>query len=112
VSLVSGSGGELSDALVRNDDEPPTLDFGPLITAKSVEGLRVMYSEAIGKGAISLYESDLDESLFFPEQDISAYIALHALINVPRNCALYHRDPSVPSTRSWSWTPWRSSSPR
>jgi acyl-CoA reductase-like NAD-dependent aldehyde dehydrogenase len=77
-------------------DEPPALDFGPLINAKACEGLRVMYSEAIGRGAISLYESELDESLFFPEQDISAYIAPRALINVPRNTALYHVEPFGP----------------
>jgi acyl-CoA reductase-like NAD-dependent aldehyde dehydrogenase len=75
---------------------PPALDFGPLINSKAVEELRVIYSEAIGKGAISIYEGKLDESLFFPEQDTSAYIPPAALINVPRNCALYHKEPFGP----------------
>jgi acyl-CoA reductase-like NAD-dependent aldehyde dehydrogenase len=75
---------------------PPALDFGPLINGKTVEDLRVMYSEAIGKGAISVYEGSLSESLFFPEQDTSAYIAPAALLNVPRNCALYHAEPFGP----------------
>lgn len=74
----------------------PALDFGPLISAKTVEQLRVMYSEAIGKGAISLFEGSLDESLFFPEQDISTYLAPAALMNVPRSSALYHREPFGP----------------
>lgn len=77
-------------------EEPPLLDFGPLINAKAVEDLRVMYSEAIGKGAVSVYEGQLDQSLFLPEQDESAYIAPAALLNVPRNCALYHKEPFGP----------------
>jgi len=84
--------------LLANDDEsgPPVLDFGPLINGKAVENLRVLYSEAVGKGAVSIYEGRLDESLFFPEQDTSTYIAPAALINVPRNCALYHKEPFGP----------------
>ncbi|HVA91584.1 MAG TPA: aldehyde dehydrogenase family protein [Chloroflexota bacterium] len=78
------------------DSAPPTLDFGPLINGKAVENLRVLYSEAIGKGAVSIYEGTLDESLFFPEQDTSTYIAPAALINVPRNCGLYHKEPFGP----------------
>jgi acyl-CoA reductase-like NAD-dependent aldehyde dehydrogenase len=84
--------------LLAKDGEaaPPLLDFGPLINGKAVENLRVLYSEAIGKGAVSLYEGTLDESLFFPGQDTSTYIAPAALINVPRNCALYHKEPFGP----------------
>jgi acyl-CoA reductase-like NAD-dependent aldehyde dehydrogenase len=78
------------------DQEPPTLDFGPLINSKKIEELRVMYSEAIGKGAISIYEGGFDEDRFFPGQDISAYIPPASLINVPRNCALYHNEPFGP----------------
>ncbi|MGH2345119.1 MAG: aldehyde dehydrogenase family protein, partial [Chloroflexota bacterium] len=82
--------------LASEDGAAPTLDFGPLINDKAVEGLRVIYSEAIGKGAISVYEGKLDESLFLPEQDTSAYIPPAALINVPRNCTLYHKEPFGP----------------
>ena len=77
-------------------EEMPSVDFGPLINAKTVEQLRVMYSEAIGKGAISVFEGTLDESLFFPEQDISTYLPPAALMNVPRSSALYHREPFGP----------------
>jgi acyl-CoA reductase-like NAD-dependent aldehyde dehydrogenase len=81
-------------------DEPgqplPTLDFGPLINAKKVEELRVMYSEAVGAGAISLYEGALEEGGLLPNQDISAYMAPASLLNVPRNCRLHHNEPFGP----------------
>lgn len=78
------------------EDEPPALDYGPLINSKTVEQLHVMYSDALGKGAVSLYEGSLDDSMFCAEQDLSAYIAPRALLNVPRNCALYHNEPFGP----------------
>ena len=44
--------------LVESPADPfPKLDFGPLINSKKVEELRVLYIEALGKGAISLYRS-------------------------------------------------------
>lgn len=83
--------------LVEHPDQPlPTLDFGPLINSKKVEELGVMYSEAIGAGAISLYEGKLDNAAFLPGQDISAYFAPAALVNVPRNCRLHHNEPFGP----------------
>ena len=78
------------------DDPPPALDFGPLINPKKVEELRVMYSEALGSGGISLYEGKLDDERFLPGQDVSAYFPPTALINLPRNCALYHNEPFGP----------------
>jgi acyl-CoA reductase-like NAD-dependent aldehyde dehydrogenase len=84
--------------LLVNDpgEAPPALDFGPLINSKKVEELRVMHSEAIGKGAVSIFEGGFDEDRFFPGQDISSYYAPTALMNVPRNCALYHMEPFGP----------------
>lgn len=73
-------------------DTPPTLDFGPLINAKKVEELRVRFSEAVGKGAICLYEGAFDLALFPENQDYSAYYPPTALLNVPRNCELYHNE--------------------
>ena len=78
------------------NDKVPVLDFGPLINAKKVEELRVMYSEALGMGAVPLFEGRLDEKRFFSDQDISAYIPPLALMNVPRNCKLYHNEPFGP----------------
>jgi acyl-CoA reductase-like NAD-dependent aldehyde dehydrogenase len=80
----------------EGESTAPVLDYGPLINSKKVEEMRVMYSEAIGKGALSIYEGKIDESRFFPGQDISAYIPPAALLDVPRNCELYHIEPFGP----------------
>ena len=62
--------------LVDSPDAPlPELDFGPLVNSKKVEELRVMYFEAVGAGAINLYEGELDETRFLYGQDISAHMA-------------------------------------
>ena len=83
--------------LVEGESEPlPKLDFGPLINSKKVEELRVLYTEALGKGAISLFEAGVPESLVFPGQDTSAYFAPAALLNIPRNSKLYHNEPFGP----------------
>lgn len=77
-------------------DALPRLDFGPLINSKKVEELRVLYTEALAKGAISLYEGSVSSSSVFPNQDISAYVGPAALLNLPRNCRLYHAEPFGP----------------
>lgn len=83
--------------LVDGPDDPlPTLDFGPLINSRQVESLKLMYTEALAGGAISLYEGTIDEALFLPDQDISAYMPPVALLNVPRNSQLYHKEPFGP----------------
>jgi acyl-CoA reductase-like NAD-dependent aldehyde dehydrogenase len=83
--------------LVESPSDPfPKLDFGPLINSKKVEELRVLYVDALGKGAISLYEATVSDSMIFPNQDISAYVGPAALLNIPRNCRLYHAEPFGP----------------
>ena len=83
--------------LVESPADPfPKLDFGPLINSKKVEELRVIYTEALAKGAISLFEGSVSESMVFPSQDISAYLGPAALLNIPRNCRLYHAEPFGP----------------
>jgi len=83
--------------LVEHESDPlPKLDFGPLINSKKVEELRVLYTEALGKGAISLSESTVSESMIFPNQDTSAYVGPAALLNIPRNTKLYHNEPFGP----------------
>jgi acyl-CoA reductase-like NAD-dependent aldehyde dehydrogenase len=67
-----------------------------LINSRKVEELRVMYSEAVGLGAISLFEGELNPARFLPDQDISAYLAPIALLNVPRNARLHHNEPFGP----------------
>jgi acyl-CoA reductase-like NAD-dependent aldehyde dehydrogenase len=83
--------------LVEKPGDPlPKLDFGPLINSKRVEELRVFYTDALGKGAVSLYEGKLAENMVFPNQDVSAYLAPAALLNIPRNSKLYHNEPFGP----------------
>ena len=46
--------------MVEAESDPlPKLDFGPLINSKKVEELRVLYVDALGKGAISLFEGKI-----------------------------------------------------
>jgi len=83
--------------VVEKESDPlPQLDFGPLINSKKIEELRVLYTEALGKGAVSLYEASVPENLVLPNQDLSAYIAPAALLNIPRNTKLYHNEPFGP----------------
>jgi len=83
--------------LVSGDEAaPPALDFGPLINSAKTEELRDMYTEALGKGAVPIFEGRLDEALFLADQDTSAYIPPAALLDVPRNCMLYHNEPFGP----------------
>jgi acyl-CoA reductase-like NAD-dependent aldehyde dehydrogenase len=83
--------------MVESASDPlPKLDFGPLINSKKVEELRVMYTEALGKGAISLCETQVPESMIFANQDTSAYIGPAALLNIPKNSKLYHNEPFGP----------------
>ena len=83
--------------LVRGDEaSAPTLDFGPLINARKAEELRAMRAEAIGAGAVPIYEGTLDPTSVFPGQDVSAYVAPGTLLGVPRSCELYFNEPFGP----------------
>jgi acyl-CoA reductase-like NAD-dependent aldehyde dehydrogenase len=83
--------------LVQNDDDLlPDVDFGPLINRAKVDELNVRIIAAKGRGALSLYEGELQEEMFLPGQEIAAYLAPSVLINLPRSCDLYHREPFGP----------------
>jgi acyl-CoA reductase-like NAD-dependent aldehyde dehydrogenase len=77
-------------------DDFAKLDFGPLINSAKVEELSVMVSEALGGGAVCLYEGKLDPERFLPGQDTSAYFAPRAFLNIPRNSRMYHHEPFGP----------------
>jgi acyl-CoA reductase-like NAD-dependent aldehyde dehydrogenase len=77
-------------------DAPPAFSFGPLINDRSVEELRGKVGEAVGLGAVALYEGSLDAGRFLPGQDTSAYMAPVALMNVPHKSKLYHSEPFGP----------------
>ena len=80
----------------EGETDLPDYDFGPLINSQKVSDLEVMYNEAIGKGAVSIYQGDLDYSRFLPHQDTSAYFAPAALLNLPAKAELYHHEPFGP----------------
>lgn len=80
----------------EGQDEPPSLDFGPLINSKKVEEVDFMYHDALGKGAVSLFKGKINPNDFLPHQDLSSYYAPSALLNVPQNAKLYHNEPFGP----------------
>jgi len=83
--------------LVEKEEDPlPKYDFGPLINSKKVEEIQVRYSEAKGKGGVSIYEGVFNETMFLPGQDISAYSPPLSILNVPRNSEIYHSEPFGP----------------
>lgn len=83
-------------AVAADGDEPPALDFGPLINAKKVLELHGNWDEAVEGGAIPVYEGRLDDQLFIAGQDRSAYFAPRAMVSPPRNSAVYHGEPFGP----------------
>ncbi|GAA4008609.1 aldehyde dehydrogenase family protein [Hymenobacter fastidiosus] len=83
--------------LVDHADDPlPDLAFGPVINAAQAEDLDRLYDNALKTGATPIYEGRLDESLFLPGQDRSAYRAPRALVNLPRQSELYFKEPFGP----------------
>ncbi|MCY7329699.1 MAG: aldehyde dehydrogenase family protein [Saprospiraceae bacterium] len=76
--------------------EAPLVDFGPLINNRKVEELRGHIADALSKGAVKLHKSELNEAMFLPGQDISAYLAPVALLGVPKNAHLYYNEPFGP----------------
>ncbi len=83
--------------LVDNPADPlPELAFGPVINANQARDLDRLYVDALKTGATPIYEGQLDESLFLPGQDRSAYRAPRALVNLPRQSELYFKEPFGP----------------
>ena len=78
------------------DDQLPDLAFGPVINRAQAEDLDRLYADALKTGATPIYEGKLDESLFLPGQDTSAYRAPRALVNLPRQSELYFKEPFGP----------------
>lgn len=77
-------------------DKLPDLAFGPVINRRQAEDLDRLYADALKTGATPIYEGKLDESLFLPDQDRSAYRAPRALVNLPRQSELYFKEPFGP----------------
>lgn len=75
---------------------PPDLDFGPLINASKVEELHSQIIEATHGGAMELFRGRLDDALFVPGQDRSAYMAPVLIANLPQRSSLYFNEPFGP----------------
>ena len=83
--------------LVAHPDDPlPELAFGPVINAAQARDLDRLYADALRTGATPLVDGVLDDSLFLPGQDRSAYVAPRALVNLPRQAELYFKEPFGP----------------
>jgi len=77
-------------------DKLPDLAFGPVINATQAQSLDELYLNASKHGAIPFYQGKLDDSLFLPGQDRSAYRAPRALVGLPRQAELYFKEPFGP----------------
>jgi acyl-CoA reductase-like NAD-dependent aldehyde dehydrogenase len=82
--------------VVDPDDEPPDIDFGPLVSACAADRLRERQRRAVAAGAVTLRAGTLDPARFLPGQDVSAYVAPVALLGVPPHCDLHHGAPAGP----------------
>jgi acyl-CoA reductase-like NAD-dependent aldehyde dehydrogenase len=83
-------------AVVDPEDDPPDLDFGPLINAAKVTELEQEIDLAIQMAATPLFRSSLAEGWFLSGQDTSAYLPPVALLDPPGASALGHAEPFGP----------------
>ncbi|HEV2920332.1 MAG TPA: aldehyde dehydrogenase family protein, partial [Actinomycetota bacterium] len=83
-------------AVADPGDEPPDLDFGPLINAAKATELTQEVELAIQMAATPLYRGSLDQGWFLPGQDTSAYLPPVALLDPPGASALGHAEPFGP----------------
>jgi acyl-CoA reductase-like NAD-dependent aldehyde dehydrogenase len=83
-------------AVADPEDQPPDLDFGPLINAAKVAELSQEIDLAIQMAATPLFRSSLTDGWFLPGQDTSAYLPPVALLDPPGASALGHAEPFGP----------------
>jgi acyl-CoA reductase-like NAD-dependent aldehyde dehydrogenase len=83
-------------AVERADDDPPDIDFGPVINSSKASELEVAAAETVDRGGIPLYRRSLADGRFLPGQDTSSYVAPVAILDPPRISTLYHAEPFGP----------------
>jgi acyl-CoA reductase-like NAD-dependent aldehyde dehydrogenase len=83
-------------AVEQPDDQPPELDFGPVINEAKARELKYELDFAITLGAAPIYRSSLEDGWFLPGQDTSAYVPPVALLNPPGASTLSHAEPFGP----------------
>jgi acyl-CoA reductase-like NAD-dependent aldehyde dehydrogenase len=83
-------------AVADPDDQPPDLDFGPLINAAKATELNQEIDLAIQMAATPLFRGSLEQGWFLPGQDTAAYLPPVALLEPPGASALGHAEPFGP----------------
>jgi acyl-CoA reductase-like NAD-dependent aldehyde dehydrogenase len=83
-------------AVADPGDEPPDVDFGPVINAAKATELTQEVDLAIQMAATPLYRGSLEQGWFLPGQDTSAYLPPVALLDPPGASALGHAEPFGP----------------
>ncbi|HET9557383.1 MAG TPA: aldehyde dehydrogenase family protein [Actinomycetota bacterium] len=83
-------------AVAEGGDDPPDLDFGPLINAAKATELNQEVDLAIQMAATPLYRSSLEAGWFLAGQDASACLPPVALLDPPGASALGHAEPFGP----------------
>jgi acyl-CoA reductase-like NAD-dependent aldehyde dehydrogenase len=83
-------------AVEQPDDEPPVLDFGPLINATKVKELTNDVEDAISRGGVPLYRGSLDRGRFLPGQETTAYFPPASVLAPPQSSTLFHAEPFGP----------------
>ena len=83
-------------AVADPGDEPPDVDFGPVINAAKAAELTQEVDLAIQMAATPLYRASLEQGWFLPGQDTSAYLPPVALLDPPGASALGHAEPFGP----------------
>ena len=83
-------------AVADPGDEPPDIDFGPLINAAKAAELTQEVELAIQMAATPLFRGTLEDGWFLSGQDTSAYLPPVALLDPPGASALGHAEPFGP----------------
>lgn len=83
-------------AVASAEDEPPELDFGPLINAAKAKELADLVEEAIRHGGVPLYRGSVADGRFLSGQETGAYCAPVAILAPPKSSPLHHAEPFGP----------------
>ena len=83
-------------AVADPGDDPPDLDFGPVINEAKARELKYEIDFAVTLGALPIYRGSLDDGWFLPDQDTSAYVPPTAILNPPGASSLSHAEPFGP----------------
>ncbi|WP_148615749.1 aldehyde dehydrogenase family protein [Nocardioides rubriscoriae] len=83
-------------AVENPDDELPTLNFGPVISAAKAAELVGHFDAAVAGEGIPLYRGSLSQGRFLGGQDTSAYVAPACVLEPPKSWALHHAEPFGP----------------